>query len=99
MTFEARAAMLQKIGDVEILEKIAEGRMGAGYKALLQVTGDLVAIKALPPTTYRNPILLRRFEQEYRAASAIDHPNFVRANDFCAIGPAPFLVMEFVDGE
>ncbi|HKA06955.1 MAG TPA: serine/threonine-protein kinase [Gemmataceae bacterium] len=99
MTFEARAAMLQKIGDYEILEKIAEGGMGAVYKARHQVTGDLVAIKVLPPTTYRNPILLRRFEQEYRAAAAIDHPNVVRAIDFCANGPAPFLVMEFVDGE
>jgi serine/threonine protein kinase len=99
MTFEARAAMLQKIGDYEILEKIAEGGMGAVYKARHQVTGDLVAIKVLPPTTYRNPILLRRFEQEYRAAAAIDHPNVVRAIDFCANGPAPFLVMEYVDGE
>ena len=98
MPFEARAAMLQKIGDYEILDKIAEGGMGAVYKARHQVTGELVAIKVLPPTTYRNPILLRRFEQEYRAAAAIDHPNVVRAIDFCANGPAPFLVMEYVDG-
>jgi serine/threonine protein kinase len=73
--------------------------MGAVYKARHPRTGELVAIKVLPPATARNPVLLKRFEQEYRAAAAIDHPNVVRAVDFCGAGPAPFLVMEYVDGE
>src|SRR5262249_5485545 len=75
------------------------GGMGAVYKARHQVTGDLVAIKVLPPTTYRNPILLRRFEQEHPAAAAIHQPNVARASDLCANGPAPLLGMEFVDAE
>src|SRR5438132_900972 len=69
MTRDARAAMQQKIGDYEILDKIAEGGMGSVYKARHLVTGELVAIKVLPPTTSRNPILLRRLEQEYRAVA------------------------------
>ena len=99
MPLDARAAMPPKIGDYEILDKIAEGGMGAVYKARHPLTGELVAIKVLPPATARNPILLKRFEQEYRAAAAMDHPNVVRAIDFCGAGPSPFLVMEYVDGE
>jgi hypothetical protein len=86
------------IGEYDVLEKIAEGGMGAVFKARSRATGDLVAIKVLPPTTSRNPILMKRFEQEYRAAAALDHPHIVRALDFCGTGPTPFLVMEFVDG-
>jgi eukaryotic-like serine/threonine-protein kinase len=99
MPIDARAAIPQRIGEYEILDKIAEGGMGAVYKARHPHTGELVAIKVLPPTTARNPVLLRRFEQEYRAAAVLDHPNVVRAIDFCGAGPSPFLVMEFVDGE
>ena len=99
MPLDARAATPQRIGDYVILDKIAEGGMGAVYKARHPRTGELVAIKVLPPATARNPVLLKRFEQEYRAAAAIDHPNVVRAVDFCGAGPAPFLVMEYVDGE
>lgn len=87
-----------KIGEYDVLEKIAEGGMGAVFKARSRSTGDLVAIKVLPPTTAKNPVLLKRFEHEYRAAAALDHPHIVRAMDFCGTGPTPFLVMEYVDG-
>src|SRR4051794_31658989 len=87
------------IGEYDVLEKIAEGGMGAVFKARSRATGDLVAIKVLPPTTARNPVLMKRFEHEYRAAAALDHPHIVRALDFCGTGPTPFLVMEYVDGE
>jgi eukaryotic-like serine/threonine-protein kinase len=99
MPLDARALGPQQIGEYEVLAKIAEGGMGAVYKARQSRTGTLVAIKVLPPTTAKNPVLMRRFEQEYRAAAAIDHPNIVRALDFCGAGPNPFLVMEYVDGE
>jgi serine/threonine protein kinase len=98
MTLETRSNP-QHIGDYDVLDKIAEGGMGAVYKGRHRTTGELVAIKVLPPTTAKNPVLLKRFEQEYRAAAALDHPHVVRALDFCGTGPAPFLVMEFVDGE
>ena len=87
------------VGEYDVLEKIAEGGMGAVFKARSRATGELVAIKVLPPTTARNPVLLKRFESEYRAAAALDHPHIVRALDFNGTGPAPFLVMEYVDGE
>src|SRR5205823_1833791 len=85
--------------DYDIVAKIAEGGMGAVYKARNRITGEMVAIKVLPPATAKNPILLKRFEQEYKVAAALDHPHIVRAIEFCGVGTAPFLVMEYVDGE
>jgi serine/threonine protein kinase len=99
MPLDARAPALQQIGDYLILDKIAEGGMGAVYKARHKTSGQVVAIKVIPITTVKNAVLLKRFEQEYRAAAAIDHPHVVRALEFCGTGPAPFLVMEYVDGE
>jgi serine/threonine protein kinase len=88
----------RQVGDYEILAKIAEGGMGAVYKARHRTTGAVVAVKVIPVATARNPLTLRRFEQEFRAASLIDHPNVVKAIEYCGTG-TPFLVMEFVDGE
>jgi serine/threonine protein kinase len=89
---------LREIGNYEIDFKIAEGGMGAVYKARHRDTGAEVAIKIIPPETARNQVLLRRFEQEFRAASLIDHPNVVKAIEYNGNGPSPFLVMEYVDG-
>lgn len=91
-------AGLREIGEYELVAKIAEGGMGAVYKARHRVSRQIVAIKIIPVETARNPVLLRRFEQEFRAASLIDHPNVVKAIEYCAVGPSPFLVMEFVEG-
>ena len=90
--------MTRQIGNYDLISKIAEGGMGAVYKASNRTTGQIVAIKIIPPETARNPLLLKRFEQEFKAASLIDHPNVVKAIDYCGTG-TPFLVMEFVDGE
>lgn len=92
------AAPPKSIGTYEVLGKIAEGGMGAVYKARNPSTGELVAIKVVPPETAKNPLLVKRFEQEFRAASLIDHPNVVKAIEY-GDGPSPYLVMEFVDGE
>jgi serine/threonine protein kinase len=89
----------QTIGNYDLLEKIAEGGMGAIYKGRHRKTGQIVAIKVMPPHMAGNSVMLRRFEQEFRAASRLDHPNIVRALDYGDTGAAPYLVMEFVEGE
>ena len=96
---ETAKPILQHIGNYEILSKIAEGGMGAVYRGKNPQTGEIVAIKVLPAATAKNPVLLKRFEQEFKAASQINHPNVVKAIEYCATSPTPFLVMEFVDGE
>ncbi len=73
--------------------------MGAIWKGRHRTTGQIVAVKIMPTHTAANAVLVKRFEQEFRAASRLDHPNIVRALDYGEAGAAPFLVMEFVEGE
>jgi serine/threonine protein kinase len=99
MGLEAKIPPLESIGSYDILAKIAEGGMGTVYKAQHRETGEVVAIKIVPPTAARNPTLLKRFEREFMTAQKIDHPNVVKALEFNGTCATPFLVMEFVDGE
>ncbi|WP_439621645.1 serine/threonine protein kinase [Gemmata sp.] len=95
----ASDAAPSQLGNYEIMSKIAEGGMGTVYKGRNRSTGETVAIKVIAAATAKNPVLLQRFEREFLAARVLDHPNVVRALDYCGTGPHPFLVMEFVDGE
>jgi serine/threonine protein kinase len=83
----------------EVLEKIAEGGTSSVYKGRHQTTGELVAIKVVKAQMAReDDTLLKRFEQEFQAATKLQHPNIVRALDFGQDGSATYLVMEFVEG-
>jgi serine/threonine protein kinase len=99
MALKASKPDMQTIGNYELLEKVAEGGMGSVWRARHAETGQIVAIKIMPAHMASNPTLLRRFEQEFRAASRLDHPNIVRALDYGDTGNTPYLVMEFVEGE
>jgi serine/threonine protein kinase len=90
---------MQSVGNYDLLDKIAEGGMGAIHRGRDRRSGEIVAIKIMPPHMAANPVLLKRFEQEFRAASRLDHPNIVRALDYGDTGSCPYLVMEFVEGE
>jgi serine/threonine protein kinase len=98
MAMDITRSALTQIGNYDILAKIAEGGMGTVYKARRRADGLVVAIKIVPPETAKHPILLERFRREFQAAHELDHPNLVKAIEFNAAGPSPFLVMEFVDG-
>ncbi|MEZ6143195.1 MAG: protein kinase [Zavarzinella sp.] len=98
MSTKPKAPMLQELGEYDIISKIAEGGMGAVYKGKHRTTQEIVAIKVLPSVTAQNPVLVKRFEQEFRTAKALNHPNVVRAIAYCGNPPTPYLVMEFVDG-
>lgn len=89
----------ERVGDYDLIEKIAEGGMGTVYKGRHHATGLLVAIKVVPPHLLAQPVYRKRFEKEYEAAHALDHPNIVRALDFGRDPNLPYLVMEFVEGE
>jgi serine/threonine protein kinase len=89
----------RSIGRYDIISKIADGGMGSVYKARNQVTGEIVAIKIVPPNMANNQVLIKRFEQEFRAASRIENENLVRALDFGYENNTPYLVMEYVEGE
>lgn len=93
------STLLKTVGPYEILALIAEGGMGTVYRARHRETGELVAVKVFPASMANNSVLLQRFEQEFRAASRLTHPNIVRALEFGRDGKVPYIVMELVEGE
>jgi len=99
MAVDTSKSDLEAVGAYDLLAKIAEGGMGTVYKGRHRDSGQIVAIKIVPPNMARNPVFLKRFEQEFQAARMLDHPNIVKGIDYCGTGTTPFLVMEFVDGE
>ncbi len=99
MPLETSRKPLKAIGLYDLVEQVAEGGMGTVYRARHRETGDMVAVKVMTTNMTGNPILLKRFEQEFHAARRLDHPNLVRALDFGQEGGVPYLVMEFVEGE
>jgi DNA-binding NarL/FixJ family response regulator/tRNA A-37 threonylcarbamoyl transferase component Bud32 len=80
-----------------ILELIGEGSTAVVYKALDEHLGRTVAIKMLLPHVRENVQL--RFNQEAKAVAALQHPNIMMIYDIVADAGAPFLVIEFVEGQ
>lgn len=72
--------------------------MGEVYKARDARLGRIVAIKVLPRDKMADPERKRRFVQEARAASALNHPNIVVIHDIGSQDGAYFIVMEYVAG-
>ncbi len=84
----------------EILEKIGQGGMGVVYRARHKELNKHFAIKMLHPEHSKDPINIKRFQQEARSASMLEHPNLISIYD-SGIAPdgAPYLVMDFVKGQ
>jgi predicted ATPase/serine/threonine protein kinase len=86
------------IGAYEVLSLLGRGGMGEVYLAHDTRLGRKVAVKLLRPGLLSNPDALRRFEQEARAASSLNHPNIVTIHEIGDVDDRRFLAMEFVDG-
>jgi serine/threonine protein kinase len=72
--------------------------MGEVYLAQDTVLGRKVALKLLPQYFTKDPERLRRFEQEARTASALNHPNIVTIHEIGHDGSLHFIAQEFVEG-
>ena len=89
----------QQFGGYEIVSRIGRGGMGEVYLATERRLGREVALKLLPAAYTRNTDRLRRFEQEARAASALNHPNIITIYGIGERDGAHFIATEFVAGE
>src|SRR5512133_1726346 len=83
---------------LEILELIGRGGMGAVYKARQKQLDRVVALKILPPDVAKDPAFADRFAREARALAAMSHPNIVTLYEFGEAAGLYFFLMEFVDG-
>jgi hypothetical protein len=88
-----------RLGPYEIVAPIGAGGMGAVYRAKDPRLGRDVAIKVLPASFFEDADRLRRFEQEARAAGALNHPGITAVFDVGTHDGAPYLVQELLEGE
>jgi eukaryotic-like serine/threonine-protein kinase len=86
------------IAHYTILERIGRGGMGVVYKARDHHLDRIVALKVLPSDRPWNPDRRRRFVQEAKAASALNHPNIVTIYDIDSADGCDFIAMEFIEG-
>ncbi len=88
----------ERLGPYEILAPLGAGGMGEVYRARDTRLGREVAVKVLPASLSEDSDRLRRFEQEARAASALNHPNILTVLDVGELAGAPFVVSELLEG-
>ena len=82
-----------------VTERLGQGGMGVVYRARDTLLDRFVALKVLPPDSSLDPERRRRFLQEARAASALNHPGIVSVFDVLTVDGQDVLVMELVEGE
>ena len=81
-------AIARLFPQLEILELIGRGGMGAVYKARQPGLDRLVALKILPPRAGSDPGFAERFTREARALARLSHPNIVGVYDFGQVSGA-----------
>ncbi|MGA9587256.1 MAG: protein kinase [Terracidiphilus sp.] len=89
----------QSIDHYEIIALIGSGGMGEVYRARDMRLNREVAIKVLPGLSTADSDRLRRFEQEARAAAALNHPNILAVYQMGMHQRTPYLVSELLEGE
>src|SRR5262249_46331485 len=93
---------------LEILELLGHGGMGAVYKARQRQLNRIVALKILPTESAADPAFAGRFQRAAQALAQLNHPHIVSVHDFgealansastSAASGLYYFVMEFVDG-
>jgi DNA helicase-2/ATP-dependent DNA helicase PcrA len=89
----------ETIAHYRVLEPIGAGGMGAVYKAYDNKLHRVVALKVLPPEYVSQQDRRRRFFQEARAASALNHPHILTVYEVGEDEGKPYIAMEYVEGQ
>ncbi|MFK7852129.1 MAG: protein kinase [Akkermansiaceae bacterium] len=90
--------VVEHFPELEIIELIGVGGMGAVYKARQPKLDRFVALKILAHDLAEDPAFEERFNREARVLARLNHPNIVTVFDFGSNGPFCFLLMEYVEG-
>ena len=94
-----RSMVGRAIGHYQIIELLGAGGMGEVYLARDKTLGRQVALKLLPDYFTRDEARVRRFQQEARTASGLNHPNILTIYEISQIDGQHFIATEFIDGE
>jgi serine/threonine protein kinase len=100
------ASLARYFPQLEILEPLGHGGMGAVYRARQTKLDRLVALKIIRPEAAADTAFAERFNREARTLARLSHPNIVGVHDFGEVmmtqdgvtRPLYFFVMEYVDG-
>jgi serine/threonine protein kinase len=88
----------QRLGDYDLLNLVAQGGMGAVYRARQRSLNRIVALKMVRAGLLAGPIERLRFQSEAQAVAALDHPNIVPVYDVGHWEGGPYFTMKFIEG-
>jgi len=93
------AELAKQFPQLEILDLLGQGGMGAVYRARQKQLGRLVALKILPPEVEQTKAFAERFTREARSLAMLNHPHIVTVYDFGHTADGLYyFIMEFVEG-
>ena len=95
-TFDPQAGL--HLGHFAIIERIRTGGMGAVFRALDTRLNRVVALKVLPPSLSRDPLIVQRFKNEGQAAAQLDHENVARVYFIGEEFGLHYIAFEFING-
>src|SRR5678816_401468 len=87
------------LGPYEIKSPLGKGGMGEVYLAHDSRLGRAVALKVLPSDLASDPQRMRRFSQEAKTTSALNHPNLLTIYEIGQHESLQFIATEYVDGD
>jgi serine/threonine protein kinase/WD40 repeat protein len=87
-----------RLGDFRLGREVGRGGMGVVYEATQISLGRRVALKVLPFAALVDPRILKRFQNEARAAAVLDHPHVVKVHAVGQDRGVHFIAMQFIDG-